>query len=253
MPRGDDVTRSPNRGALKESGRYEKGITICIPAYNEEATIEHVVLEANTVLGRLSLPGEILVVDDCSRDRTWEVLSRLQATLPNLQIRRHAVNRGIAVTFEELYRWAKTELVFLNSADGQWRMSTVLDLLPMIDHYDIVVARRSDKHYGPARGLISWLFNALPRVLFLTRTYDAGSVKLARRFIYDIPIISAGVFVEAERMIRARRLGYRIGVKDVAHFPRRTGKARGAKPALVLEAIRDLFRCWFDIMVFRRK
>jgi hypothetical protein len=56
----------------------------------------------------------------------------------------------------------------------------------------------------------------------------AGSVKLVRRAIYDIPIISSGVFGEAERIIRARRRGFRIGVKEVEHFPRRSGKALGA-------------------------
>lgn len=245
--------RSDGSRRFATAGQYEEGITLCVPAYNEEATIKQVVIEAATLLGQSSsLPSEILVIDDCSTDRTWEILCSLQQRLPNLQIRRHAVNQGIAVTFNELYRWAKKNLVFLNSADGQWKMSTVLDLLPLVDEYDIIVARRRDKHYGLSRRLISGLFNVLPQMLFATRTYDAGSVKLVKRSVYDIPIISSGVFGEAERMIRARRLGYRIGVKEVAHFPRRTGKASGAKPALILEAGQDLLKCWFDIVVLRR-
>ena len=229
--------------------RFEEGLSLCIPAYNEEATIDEVVVEASKLLAQLSLPGEILVVDDCSTDRTWELLSYLKERIPCLQIRSHEVNQLIAATFNELYRWAKKDLVFLNSADGQWRMSTVLYLLPLINEYDILVGRRPDKHYGLSRHLVSWLFNLLPRVLFFTRTYDAGSVKLLRRSVYEIPIISSGVFAEAERMIRAQRLGYRIGVKDVAHFPR---KASGAKPALILEASRDLLKCWFEIVILRR-
>jgi glycosyltransferase involved in cell wall biosynthesis len=231
---------------------YRTGISICIPAYNEEATIEQAVLDAEAALKEAARPGEILVIDDCSKDRTWEILCRVQTRPSTLQLRRHRVNEGIASTFNELYQWANMELVFLNSADGQWKMSTLLELMSMTDAYDIIIARRRVKHYGLSRHVVSWLFNILPMVFFATPTYDAGSVKLARRAIYDIPIISAGVFGEAERIIRARRRGFRVGVKDVDHFPRRSGKALGASLSLTVEAMLDLLRCWFNIVILRR-
>jgi len=230
-----------------------KSITICIPAYNEQATIAEVIKEANSVLEHTTLRGEILVIDDGSVDDTWNILSDIQKTIPALQIRRHDTNKGIAATFRELYQWATSDLVFLNSADGQWKMRTLLELLPMIPQHDIIIAQRIDKHYEGGRRLVSWLFNALPVVLFSTPTYDAGSVKLVRREVYDIPLISSGVFNEAERIIRARRRGFRVAVKQIEHFPRRTGKASGARPWLVAEAMIDLVKCWFDIVVLRRK
>jgi glycosyltransferase involved in cell wall biosynthesis len=231
---------------------YKRGITICIPAYNEEATIDQVVLDAEAALKEAARPGEILVIDDCSTDRTWEILNQVQQRSSVLQIRRHSVNRGIASTFAELYRWASYEWVFLNSADGQWKMSSVLELLPMADRYDIVVAQRQAKHYGVSRHLVSWLFNALPLVFFGTPTYDAGSIKLVRRAVYDIPIVSSGVFGEAERIIRAKRRGFCVGVRQIEHFPRRSGKASGASLSLTVEAAKDLLRCWFDIVILRR-
>ena len=209
-------------------------------------------MEADSTLEQISMPGEILVIDDCSTDHTWQILCDTQTTLPRLQLRRHETNQGIASTFAELYRWAGQELVFLNSADGQWKMNTLLELLPLANRYEIVIARRPVKHYRFGRQLVSWLFNALPAILFATRTYDAGSVKLVHRAIYDIPIISHGVFGEAERIIRAQRSGFRIGVRDVEHFPRTSGKALGAKPSLVFEAMKDLLRCWLDIVILRR-
>jgi len=247
---GEFSPRSAPSGLPRVDAR---GITICIPAYNEETTIAQVVIDAELALKQASVAGEILVIDDGSADHTWEILCNIQKTVPILQIRRHSMNRGIALTFAELYRWASKELVFLNSADGQWKMSALLELLPMAGQHDIVVARRRVKHYGYSRHLVSWLFNALPVILFATRTYDAGSVKLVRRAIYDIPIISSGVFGEAERIIRARRRGFRIGVKEVEHFPRRSGKALGASLSLTIEAVIDLLRCWVDIVILRRK
>ncbi|MGH7794009.1 MAG: glycosyltransferase family 2 protein [Candidatus Binatia bacterium] len=245
-----EFLRRPSATAV--SCPYARGVTICIPAYNEEATIDQAVKDADSVLRQAAIHGEILVIDDCSTDGTWKILCNLQETLPVLQIRRHRINQGIASTFTELYQWASKSLVFLNSSDGQWKMSTLLELLPLAYRYDIVVALRHHKHYGLGRQLVSWLFNALPRVLFATRTYDAGSVKLVRRVVYDIPIISSGVFGEAERIIRARRRGFEIGVREIVHFPRQAGKASGARPSLVIEAARDMLKCWIDIVVLRR-
>lgn len=234
------------------SRRPSPGVSICIPAYNEQATIAEVVKDASSALRRAAVPGEILVIDDCSTDDTWKILCAVQKTIPALEIRRHEVNQGIALTFNELYQWASKALVFLNSADGQWKMNTVLELLPLTEDHDMIIAQRIDKHYNLFRYVISWLFNALPFIFFATSTYDAGSVKLVRREIYDIPLISSGVFCEAERIIRARRRGFRVGVKHIEHFPRRTGKASGAKPSLIVEAVLDFLKCWFDIVVLRR-
>ena len=231
---------------------FDPGVTICMPTYNEEETIAQAIYEAEETLWKAGVLGELLVLDDHSDDHTWEILRRLQKDLPRLQLRRHRVNQGIAATFNELYQWANRELVFLNSADGQWKMSTLLDMLPLMDRYDLIVARRKVKHYSLGRRVVSWGFNTLPVLLFATHTYDAGSIKLVRREIYDIPLISSGVFAEAERIIRASRLGYRIGCVDVDHFPRRAGKAYGARLTLVAQACVDLTKCWIDITLHKR-
>jgi glycosyltransferase involved in cell wall biosynthesis len=232
--------------------RYTAGVSMCIPAYNEEATIEEAIRSAAATLQRSGLAGEILVLDDCSADRTWAILQRLKGAVPNLQIRRHETNQGIAKTFTELYHWASMDLVFLNSADGQWNMNILIDMLPLMKDSDLVIARRKHKHYRLNRRIVSWLFNVLPTFLFGTKTYDAGSIKLVRHQIYDIPLKSHGVFAEAERIIRATRLGYRVGFVDVEHFPRKSGKATGAKFSLVIEALVDVCRCWIDIVLLRR-
>jgi glycosyltransferase involved in cell wall biosynthesis len=232
--------------------RFAPGVSICIPAYNEEETIAQAVYEAEETLRKGGMPGDLLVLDDHSSDQTWEILQRVQKDLPRMQLRRHTVNQGIAATFNELYQWAGKELVFLNSADGQWKTSILLEMLPLMDRYDLIVARRMVKHYSLGRRVVSWGFNSLPVLLFAVRTYDAGSIKLVRRELYDIPVISSGVFAEAERIIRASRRGYRIGFLDVDHFPRRAGKASGARLALVMRSLVDLAKCWVDIMLLKR-
>ena len=85
------------------------------------------------------------------------------------------------------------------------------------------------------------------------QTFDAGSIKLLRQDVLRIPLISRGPFREAERIIRATRRGYRVGAIEVEHHNRHGGKATGARPSLVLLSVVDLWRCWWDIVVLRRK
>ena len=66
------------------------GLSVVIPAYNEQATITKVVREV------LQVPHlhEIVIVDDCSSDGTFELASQLAAAHPEIKVLRHAANSG---------------------------------------------------------------------------------------------------------------------------------------------------------------
>ena len=150
-----------------------------------------------------------------------------------VRVLRNEANAGIIATCERLYASARGRLVFVNSSDGQWKCAEVLPMLAVADRYDLVVGRRRHKRYGLRRQVVSGLFNLLPRLLFGVETHDAGSIKLFRREVLDIPLVSRSPFREAERIIRAYRLGYRIGAVDVEHLDRRGGQATGARWRLI--------------------
>jgi glycosyltransferase involved in cell wall biosynthesis len=220
-------------------------ISLLIPAYNEQATIEAVVGQALDVLRQCAPDHEVIVLDDASRDRTWEILQSLSAREPAVRIVRHETNQGIAATFEELYRLAAKDYVFLVSGDGQFPPEVLLRCVPLLERYDIVVCRRTYKDYTPYRHLVSFLFRWLPRVMFGVDVIDPGGVKVMRREIYSrVPVISKGVFVEAERLIGAVKAGYRLTAVDMIQMPRQGGESRGAKISTVVTAGADLVRCW---------
>ncbi len=223
-------------------------VSVCFPAYNEETTIETVVSEASRLLEDAGLDYEILVCDDGSQDSTRQRIDALAARLPRVRCVHNATNRGIRETFEHLYREASKEFVFLNSTDGQWPTAVLFELLPLTSEYDVVIASRISKHYTVGRRLVSWLFNALPVVLFGVRTYDAGAVKLTRRKIIEsLPIVSKSPFSEAERLIRAARAGFRITAVATATSARKAGKASGVRARLLVQAAVDVARVWWEL------
>jgi glycosyltransferase involved in cell wall biosynthesis len=227
-------------------------VSVCFPAYNEEATIEHVLTEAHELLSASGLDYEILVCDDGSVDETGRIIEIMAGRLSLIRALHNAGNQGIRATFERLYRESAKEFVFLNSTDQQWETSVLFDLLPLTRKFDIVIATRNDKHYGLGRRVVSWLFNRIPAVLFGVRTYDAGAVKLVRREIIErFALVSRSPFSEAERLIRAARAGYRIAAYPVHVAERRTGRARGVSLPALTQAFMDVIRVWWLLHIKR--
>lgn len=230
-------------------------VSVCFPAYNEEGDIRSVLEEAHELLSGSGLEYEILVCDDGSTDATGEILDELAGRIPLLTAFHNERNRGIRYTFEFLYRQATKEFVFLNSTDRQWPTACLFELYPLTSEYDIVIARRVSKYYSIFRSLVSYGYNALPRWLFGVQTHDAGAVKLVRREIIErIPLISRSPFTEAERLIRAQLAGYRVGQLTVETRPRELGVATGSmEPRVLLTALWDVVRVWFDVRLRRRR
>ena len=222
-------------------------LSVVMPVHNEEAALADVLTEAMATLARCGLSHELVLVDDASTDGSPAILADFQARYPEtVRVLHNSANAGIIATCDRLYASARGKLVFVNSSDGQWKCAEVLPMLAVSDQHDLVVGRRTHKRYGTWRRIVSGMFNVLPRLLFGVDTHDAGSIKLFRREILDIPLVSRSPFREAERIIRASQLGFRVGSVDVEHLDRRGGKASGARWRLIARSLADLSRFWWN-------
>lgn len=227
-------------------------LSVVMPVYNEEEALPAVLDEAVAALRTADFRCEIVLVDDASRDRSPQILGDYAAAHPGLiRVLTHPQNRGIDGACKTLYENARGAYVFIIGSDGQWKTAEALRMMALRDQFDLIVGRRLAKRYDWRRKLVSGAFNLLPRALFGVNTYDAGSIKLFRRDILTLPTISGGVFREAERIIRARDAGLRVGVIDVEHFSRNGGVAGGAKWRLIRQSVLDLGRCWWDMRLSR--
>lgn len=95
----------------------EPFITILIPAHNEEASIESTVRYLETKLNYPPDKFEIIVADDASRDKTPEILARLQEEFPDLRVVTILENRGKAHAFNCAVAFAKGDFILSNDAD----------------------------------------------------------------------------------------------------------------------------------------
>ncbi len=187
-------------------------LSVAMPAYNEEANIERVVLDHIRVLESLQgtiADWEIVCLDDASTDRTLSILQELAARIPRLKVLRHLQNKGIFESMNDVSRSARGTHVCLTASDGQWPAENLIPLLDAVidEHADLAIWVRRNRWrvYSLRRWIVSFLFNLLPWILFGTKTTDAGSVKLGLRTIYAFDLISRSPFAEAERILVAQR------------------------------------------------
>jgi glycosyltransferase involved in cell wall biosynthesis len=223
-------------------------VSVCFPAYNEEKTVGEVLQHAYDLLTSWHLNFEMIICDDASKDRTGTIVDDFAAGKPDVRIIHHTVNKGIRDTFEDLNHAARNEFIFLNSTDGQWKTESLIEMLPMTSDWDVVIASRKKKPYGPGRLFVSSVFNLIPLILFGVKTFDAGAVKLIRKEIIEkFPLMSKTPFSEAERLIKASKAGYRITEYPVDVEYRKTGKSTAVKWKVLRLTLMDVIHVWWSV------
>ncbi len=121
-------------GTLDDAGRERRsarGVSIVVPAYNEERGIAGVVERLSSL--RLSRPIEVLVIDDGSTDGTAQALERLRERIPGLSVVSHGSNRGYGAALLTGFARSRHDVVVITDADGTYPEEQIEELLDCID------------------------------------------------------------------------------------------------------------------------
>ncbi len=145
---------------LSSSYGYEDRETmlfsLVIPTYKERGNIKNIIARLNELLDE-SIPGnyELIVVDDDSPDRTWEVAQSLTSAYPQLRVMRRCDERGLSSAVIRGWQVAKGQILGVIDGDLQHPPHVLLELLRYIkDGSDLAVASR----HVEGGGVSSWSF-----------------------------------------------------------------------------------------------
>ena len=97
-------------------------LSIVIPAYNEAITIHFILNKIADVQLLNNIQKEIIIVDDCSKDNTKEVLNNYIKENPQLHIRliHHEINKGKGAALHTGIQHANGDLVVIQDADLEY-------------------------------------------------------------------------------------------------------------------------------------
>jgi glycosyltransferase involved in cell wall biosynthesis len=237
----DTINRSIGAGA--------DSLSVFFPCYNEQDNIRRVYRSTAKVLGNLGVDCEIILVDDGSTDHTPQIVDAIAAADPRVRVIHHPTNLGYGSALQSGFRAATKTLVFYTDGDGQFDLSELPPLLPLMKRYDIVSCFRLDRREGLNRKFNAWCWTRLVCLLFRIRIKDVNcAFKLFKRQIFDdMAPWSTGALINAEILARATRCGYPITQVGVHHFPRTSGRSTGANPRVIFRALRELVKLYRQI------
>ena len=117
-------------------------LSIVIPVYNEAATISQIVDMVRSV--DVGMDKEILLVDDCSRDGTRDVLEKMGKEQTDLKVLLHEVNQGKGAALRTGFTAATGDVVLIQDADLEYDPKEYPRLLqPIVEgHADVVYGSR---------------------------------------------------------------------------------------------------------------
>lgn len=220
-------------------------ISLIIPVYNNESTLYKNIVESYRIAEKLTNSFEIVICNDASTDNTTDILEEKFKKNENFKIITHKKNQGIAKTIRKLYKKAKYSYIVLFSADGDWKANDIEKMLKAAHKYnaDIVIGKRKNVNYSIYRKVISFSYNFLPKILFRVDTIDAGSNKVIKKKVIDkINIQSKSVFFEAEIIIKASKLGFRIISIPIYYHKKNDKKGKGGDFKYVFNSLIDIVK-----------
>jgi glycosyltransferase involved in cell wall biosynthesis len=233
--------------------QYTSGISLFFPAYNDENTIGLLVDRALKLLPTLTEDFEIIVINDGSTDGTKELLEGLANDSPKVKVIHHPQNLGYGAALRTGFQNATKDLVFYTDGDGQYDVTELKNLVPlMTGDCDVVNGykiKRSDSAY---RIFIGKLYNRVARLFFRLRIRDVDCDfrLLRRKAIQSIQMVSSSGVICVEMVFKLQRQGCRFVEAPVHHYPRLHGSSRFFTFRHVTQTAFDFVVLWVTLFVF---
>lgn len=201
-------------------------LSIVVPLYNEEETVEILHERLKTVLEALGTGYEIIYVDDGSIDRTLDILEDIQKKDSSVMVLSLRRNFGQTAAFAAGFDFARGDIIITMDGDLQNDPKDIPRLLDAAKDYDLVSGwRKKRKDPFLTRRLPSMTANWLISKVTGVRLHDYGcSLKAYRRDV----IKNLRLYGEMHRFIPAVAswYGVRIAEIETTHHSRLRGKSK---------------------------
>ncbi len=231
-------------------------LSVVIPVFNEEATLNDVVQKVLRVPHLL----EIIIVDDGSRDRTAEVAEAIASAYPSVRLVRLARNSGKTSALRAGFALTRGEIVIVQDADLEYDPNEIAGVIgPILEgHADVVfgsrfLVRRATRvlyfyHYV-ANKLLTFLSNIFTNLNMTD--IETGYKAFRGDIIRNMIIVSNGFGFEVEATAKIAKLGVPIYEVPISYYGRTYAEGKKISFADGVTALWLVLR--FNVFCSRRR
>ena len=226
---------------------YTKDLSIVISLFNEEESLPELVRWIEEVMAREKFSYEIIMVDDGSRDASWNIIRKLSENNPDIRGISFRRNYGKSAALYHGFDAAEGRVVVTMDADLQDSPEEIPEMYRMVveEGYDIVSGWKKKRHDNKlTKNLPSKLYNWTARKITGIKLHDMNCGLKAYR---NEVVKNIEVYGEMHRYIPylAKNAGFdKITEKPVHHQKRKYGKSKFGLERFV-NGFLDLISLWF--------
>ena len=227
-------------------------ISIVIPVLNEAPSLEELAAEVRAEAAAHQLRVEVILVDDGSRDDSWNIIKRLAAADSRFRGIRLRCHFGKTGALAAGFRTAAGEVVFQMDADLQDDPAEISNLLAMLDRgFDVVTGWKRKRLDPWHRVWASHVFNWMVSRMTGLRLHDhnCGLKCFRAEVVKHLPL-----YGELHRFttVFAKASGFRVTEIEVHHRRRRSGRSKYG-PGRYVRGFLDLITVTFLVSFGERR
>jgi glycosyltransferase involved in cell wall biosynthesis len=254
---------------------FDRGVSCLCWAYNEEECIRDFLLRIHAMLRASCADYEIVVIDDCSMDRTNEIVRELKQSIPQISLYRNETNRNVGYSCQRAIREAKKEFLFWQTVDWSYDITLLRTFLEFLKTDDVVAGVRRapvSQRTGISKIIATvWLLfgrHLTKRSDTLSKAIVSISNYLIIRLLYRFPLSdyqnvvfyrtaliqslkteADSSFANPELLLKSHWRGASIKEVPISFIPRVAGEAKGTRLGSIMKSVRDVFGFWLKWVV----
>ena len=260
--------------------KFDRSVSLLCWGYNEEDSIEDFLKRATQLMDASVEDYEIILIDDGSTDKTYEIAKAFQEKNQRLKIFRNEKNLDVGISSQRAIQKASKEFLFWQTVDWCYDISNLRTFLEYLKTYDIVqgvrlkpvdvkikllrpvraflkffgmkhLTRRSDTI---PKAIVSVINYILIRVLFRVPLSDFQNVTFyTTKWIQSIKFESRSSFANPEGLIKSYWSGMSIKEVPINFIPRNKGLSKGVNFKTIINSMKDIFRLWFKWILLQKR
>ena len=246
-----------------EPASYRPSVSMLGWALNEQDNLREYIDRAESFLRQVSDDFELILFDDGSTDRTWDIACELQSARPWLRLIKNGENRGSGYCYRRGIKEARKKYFLAQTVDWAYDLSELGRSFDLLGQYDVLqgvragtlslsgMLTRSDNAF---KAFVSIVNYTLIRILFRLPLADYQNVTVCpTHLIQPVTLEADSSFANPEVLLNAWWQGASFKEIPVPFNKRLRGQATGTRWRRVAKSIFEIWRCWFRLVVLGKR